>query len=86
MTMYMYVSTYVYQYLCPGQAETLPFRKSAIGVSLAKSLHEAGDSAGRELDSIEMYNIYIHIHICCMFMYFFISLFIYVDYISIDNR
>ena len=39
----MYVSIYVYQYLCPGQAETLPFRKSAIGVSLAKSLHEAGD-------------------------------------------
>ena len=78
----MYVSIYVYQYLCPGQAETLPFRKSAIGVSLAKSLHEAGDSAGRELDSIEMYNIYIyiHIHICCMFMYFFIYLYrLYID-------
>jgi hypothetical protein len=78
MTMYMYVSTYVYQYLCPGQAETLPFRKSAIGVSLAKSLHEAGDSAGRELDSIEMYNIYIYIYIyvVCLCTSLFLYLFI----------
>jgi hypothetical protein len=78
MTMYMYVSTYVYQYLCPGQAETLPFRKSAIGVSLAKSLHEAGNSAGRELDSIEMYNIYIYIYIyvVCLCTSLFLYLFI----------
>ena len=40
------------------QAETLPFRKSAIGVSLAKSLHEAvvrGEVLVGALDSMEMY-------------------------------
>ena len=83
MTMYMYVSTYVYQYLCPGQAETLPFRKSAIGVSLAKSLHEAGDSAGRELDSIEMYNIYIYIYIYVVCLC--TSLFLYLYRLYIDR-
>ena len=82
----MYVSIYVYQYLCPGQAETLPFRKSAIGVSLAKSLHEAGDSAGRELDSIEMYNIYIYTYTYMLYVYVLLYFFIYIDYISIDNR
>jgi hypothetical protein len=83
--MYMYVSTYVYQYLCPGQAETLPFRKSAIGVSLAKSLHEAGDSAGRELDSIEMYNIYIYTYTYMLYVYVLLYFFIYLYRLYIDR-